>query len=60
MRYISTGCKILDKLMGGGFLASTINLIYGDPGSGKTTIILQTIINLIKNCNGEIFYLDTE
>ncbi len=60
MRYISTGCKILDKLMGGGFLASAINLIYGDPGSGKTTIILQTIINLIKNCDGEIFYLDTE
>jgi len=60
MRYISTGCKILDKLMGGGFLASAINLIYGDPGSGKTTIILQTILNLSKNCEGEFFYLDTE
>lgn len=43
-RYFQTGCKKLDKLLNGGFPSCSISLIYGEAGTGKTTLALQTSI----------------
>ncbi len=36
-----TGCKEFDQVVGGGLVAGSIILIGGDPGIGKSTIMLQ-------------------
>ncbi|HID90800.1 TPA: DNA repair protein RadB, partial [Candidatus Bathyarchaeota archaeon] len=61
-RYLSTGCGALDELLGGGFLRRRINTIYGDAGTGKTTLILQVIADLYREGDDgqAFFYLDTE
>ncbi len=36
-----TQCKELDRLMGGGAVEGSLNLIGGEPGIGKSTLLLQ-------------------
>lgn len=44
----STGVAKLDDLMEGGFKESSINLLEGDPGSGKSTFALQYLLAGVK------------
>ena len=39
------GCTALDNLLGGGLEPGIITLLYGEPGTGKTTICLQASRN---------------
>lgn len=41
---ISAGIEGLDDIMGGGFPAGHLYLIEGDPGTGKTTLALQFLL----------------
>ena len=41
-----TGMAELDRVMGGGLVAGSVTLIGGDPGIGKSTILLQTLTDL--------------
>ncbi|GBU09923.1 DNA repair protein [Gammaproteobacteria bacterium] len=45
MRFL-TGLSELDRVLGGGLVIGSVVLIGGDPGIGKSTILLQTMINL--------------
>ncbi len=56
---IPSGCRSLDRLLGGGFEKGCITEIYGEAGSGKTNICLQTAINVAKNGN-IVVYVDSE
>lgn len=38
---ISTGINELDRVLGGGFAAGSVVLLSGEPGIGKSTILLQ-------------------
>ena len=38
----STGFGELDRVLGGGAVAGSLILVGGDPGIGKSTILLQT------------------
>ena len=40
-RRISTGVKEFDRVLGGGIVEGSLVLISGDPGIGKSTILLQ-------------------
>ncbi|HHB92984.1 MAG TPA: DNA repair protein RadA [Thioploca sp.] len=46
---ISTNLAELDRVLGGGLVAGSVILIGGDPGIGKSTLLLQTLSKLNKN-----------
>jgi circadian clock protein KaiC len=46
---IKTGIAGLDDVLAGGFTPNRIYLIQGDPGSGKTTLGLQYLLEGVKN-----------
>jgi len=55
---VSTGNPQADEILRGGFLANSINLIMGQPGSGKTVFSQQLAFhNADDNCH--ILYLTT-
>src|SRR5579883_1777205 len=43
---LSSGSQELDRVLGGGIIMGSAILIGGDPGIGKSTILLQTIAHL--------------
>ncbi len=45
---VSTGFDELDRVLGGGLVAGSVNLIGGDPGVGKSTLLLQAACHLAK------------
>jgi DNA repair protein RadA len=58
---ISSGCKALDKLLGGGFETSAITEAFGEFGSGKTQIAHILAVNSIKSDEDNyVVYIDTE
>ncbi len=59
MERIPVGCSNFDNLLGGGIEAGSVTLLYGEAGSGKTNICLQTAYNVVKN-GKKVAYLDTE
>ncbi len=44
----SSGVEGLDAILGGGFPANCLYLVQGDPGSGKTTLALQFLLEGLK------------
>ncbi len=42
----STGINELDRVLGGGLVAGSAVLIGGDPGIGKSTLLLQAVVSL--------------
>ncbi len=48
---LSTGSPELDRVLGGGIIMGSAILIGGDPGIGKSTILLQTIAHLSQQMN---------
>lgn len=49
-----------DKVLGGGFVAGSTILLGGNPGSGKSTALLQIAENLSKNNHRTLFVLAEE
>ena len=43
---VPTGLSELDRVLGGGLVLGSVVLIGGDPGVGKSTLLLQTLANL--------------
>jgi DNA repair protein RadA/Sms len=39
--HMATGLEELDRVLGGGFVAGSTTLLAGDPGIGKSTLLLQ-------------------
>lgn len=55
---ISTGIKELDRVLGGGIVEGSLVLIGGDPGIGKSTMLLQTSSSLAQN--HKVIYISGE
>jgi DNA repair protein RadA/Sms len=43
---LTSGSQELDRVLGGGIIMGSVILIGGDPGIGKSTILLQTVAHL--------------
>jgi DNA repair protein RadA/Sms len=46
----STNDEEFDRVLGGGIVAGSVVLIGGEPGIGKSTLMLQTALNISKRC----------
>jgi DNA repair protein RadA/Sms len=57
---VSTGIKELDRVLGGGVVAGSVVLIGGDPGVGKSTLLLQTMAGLLKDISTVGLYISAE
>ena len=55
----STGMKEFDRVLGGGIVKGSLVLIGGDPGIGKSTLLLQLCRNLSKE-KVSILYISGE
>lgn len=56
---IKTGMEELDRVLGGGIVPGSLVLLGGDPGIGKSTLLLQLCM-LIKDNKGTILYISGE
>ncbi|MCW7754941.1 DNA repair protein RadA [Desulfobotulus sp. H1] len=56
---IRTGIAELDRVLGGGLVAGSLVLIGGDPGIGKSTLMLQTLAGLA-GMGKEVLYVSGE
>lgn len=53
------GCGALDAMLGGGVEAGCLTLLYGESGTGKTTLCLLLARDVAK-AGKKVIYLDTE
>ena len=56
---VSTGISEFDRILGGGLVQGSLVLIAGDPGIGKSTILLQTSEGLA-NSDKKVLYVSAE
>ncbi len=56
---ITTGMGELDRVLGGGIVSGSLVLVGGDPGIGKSTLLLQVCRNL-SGSGREVLYISGE
>ena len=56
---VKSGIDELDRVLGGGFVEGSLILLAGDPGIGKSTLVLQAAKN-IGDANHKILYICAE
>ncbi|MFC1801162.1 DNA repair and recombination protein RadB [Nanoarchaeota archaeon] len=56
---VSSGSRILDKFLAGGYEKGVVTTIYGPSGSGKTNLCLLPLIRMA-GTGQKIIYVDTE
>ncbi|MDP4088597.1 MAG: DNA repair protein RadA [Bacillota bacterium] len=54
-----TGIEELNRVLGGGLVKGSLTLISGDPGIGKSTLLLQTSNNIAQRY-GKVLYVSGE
>lgn len=55
----SSGIEELDRVLGGGIVPGCLGLIGGDPGIGKSTLLLQVASGVARN-RGKVLYVTGE
>ena len=56
---MDTGIKELNRVLGGGLVKGSLTLISGEPGIGKSTIIIQAASHIARNY-GTVLYVSGE
>ena len=56
---VSTGLIEVDRLLGGGIVGGSVVLLAGDPGIGKSTLLLQTA-GAVADASGVVLYVSGE
>lgn len=56
---ILTGDNELDRVLGGGVMPGSVILLVGDPGIGKSTLLLQSLCSLTQK-DQKVFYVSGE
>jgi len=58
LRRLSTGFSELDRVLGGGLVPGALVLLGGDPGIGKSTLLLQVAQAMASHCG--VLYVSAE
>lgn len=56
---VNTGIAELDRVLGGGIMHGSLTLVGGDPGIGKSTLLLQ-MCRLLANAGRKVLYISGE
>lgn len=56
---VSSGCGELDRVLGGGIVPGSLVLVGGDPGIGKSTLLLQVCKNMTQQ-GRRVLYISGE
>jgi len=59
MERVKTGISGLDRLLGGGIVPGSNFIVKGTPGTGKTTLAMQYLVNGARKYNEPGIYLST-
>lgn len=57
---LSTGIEEFDRVLGGGATRNSVILLGGEPGIGKSTLLLQTISSISSNSTKSVLYISGE
>ena len=57
---IGTGMVELDRVLGGGIVPGSVVLIGGEPGIGKSTLILHILAAVAAHCRRKVLYVSGE
>jgi DNA repair protein RadB len=57
--HVKTDCISLDKLLGGGFPAEAVSLVYGEAETGKTSLAIQCAVDCARRGLKSLF-IDTD
>ncbi|AKB76401.1 DNA repair and recombination protein RadB [Methanosarcina lacustris Z-7289] len=58
-KLLSSGCKPLDDLLGGGFERGIVTQVFGAAGTGKTNVCIQLAVECVKQ-GQKVIFIDTE
>ncbi len=50
-----TGVAIIDELLPDGYPSSSVALVMGDPATGKTTLLVQLVVEALKNGKNVVY-----
>lgn len=56
----TTGIAELDRVIGGGLVSGSVILIGGDPGIGKSTVLIQALSSIAKSAGIDTLYVSGE
>jgi DNA repair protein RadA/Sms len=57
---LSLGIGELDRVLGGGLVPGSLVLVGGEPGIGKSTLLLQAAAGLVRSSAGNVLYASGE
>lgn len=57
---IATGFSEFDRVLGGGVVPGSVVLVAGEPGIGKSTLLLETAGNIARAHQGTVVYISGE
>lgn len=62
VRFVSSGCHLLDQVLGGGWAVGRVANIVGDKAAGKTLIAVEACANFARVCRSldDIRYVEAE
>jgi DNA repair protein RadB len=56
---IPTGCQAIDEIIDGGLRVGGVSLVFGEAGTGKTTLAMQCAVNCARQ-NFKTLYIDSD
>ena len=60
LRRVSAQIEELDRVLGNGIVPGSVTLLAGDPGIGKSTLLLQTASRIANKAKGSVLYVSGE
>ncbi len=57
---LRTGMSELDRVLGGGIVPGSLILLGGEPGIGKSTLMLQSAVQLAEDAGHQVIYVSGE